>query len=401
MRRIRSAHPSSAVVTMPPSPVVMTLRGWNENATSPPLPPIGVPRCSAPSAHAASSTTSMPRGSQSAWMASRSAGTPAWCTTSTARVAGVSTASMVLAVRLSVVASTSANTGIAPTARGALAVAMYDSDGTTTSSSGPRSSTESASCNAAVPDDAATPWAAPTRAASTCSNSAVRGPCATQPDATTSARARASSVSSHGFMTGMADPCGVRPGCTLHCAAPRVTVEWCRRLLGRKTAGMFTVGRNFHVIHMTDDLAALDAWYVDVFGMQRYVIENYSPELHRHASLGVIGELCIEPMQPAFDDDRWNRGPIGRYYERSGISWHSIAWYVNDVEGLTELRDGLEAADVELLALLGGKLEHDADAPEDRPIFTHPNSTVTQLEFMVPHPLIPDVRMHPAFTPAS
>ncbi len=56
--------------------------------------------------------------------------------------------------------------------------------------------------------------------------------------------------------------------------------------------------------------------------------------------------------------------------------------------------------DVELLALLGGKLEHDADAPEDRPIFTHPNSTVTQLEFRVPHPLIPDVRMHPAFTPA-
>ena len=35
---------------MPPSPVVMTLRGWNEYATSPPLPPIGVPRCSAPSA---------------------------------------------------------------------------------------------------------------------------------------------------------------------------------------------------------------------------------------------------------------------------------------------------------------------------------------------------------------
>ena len=29
---------------MPPSPVVMILRGWNENATSPPLPPIGTPR---------------------------------------------------------------------------------------------------------------------------------------------------------------------------------------------------------------------------------------------------------------------------------------------------------------------------------------------------------------------
>ena len=164
---------------------------------------------------------------------------------------------------------------------------------------------------------------------------------------------------------------------------------------------MFTVGRNFHAIHMTDDLEALDAWYEDVFGIQWYVIHNYSPELHRHASLGVIGELCIEPMQPAFEDTNWNKGPIGRYYEQSGISWHSIAWYLTDVEGLTELRDLLEDRDVELLGLLGGKLEHDQDQPEDRPIFTHPNSTVTQLEFMVPHPWIPDPRPHPAFSPAG
>jgi catechol 2,3-dioxygenase-like lactoylglutathione lyase family enzyme len=162
---------------------------------------------------------------------------------------------------------------------------------------------------------------------------------------------------------------------------------------------MFTVGRNFHAIHMTDDLAALGAWYEDVFDVQWYAIHNYSPELHRHASLGVIGELCIEPMQPAFEDTGWNKGPIGRYYERSGISWHSIAWYVDDIPGLTELRDRLEADDVELLGLLGDKLEHEGDQPEDRPIFTHPNSTVTQLEFMVPHPWIPDPRSHPAFSP--
>jgi hypothetical protein len=162
---------------------------------------------------------------------------------------------------------------------------------------------------------------------------------------------------------------------------------------------MFTVGRNFHVIHMTDDLAALGDWYADVFGVQWYVMHNYSPELHRHASLGVVGELCLEPMQPAFEDTNWNRGPIGRYYERSGISWHSIAWYLTDVQGLSELRDLLEKEDVELLGLLGGKLEHEGDEPEDIPIFTHPNSTVTQLEFMVPHPWIPDPRPHPAFSP--
>jgi catechol 2,3-dioxygenase-like lactoylglutathione lyase family enzyme len=160
---------------------------------------------------------------------------------------------------------------------------------------------------------------------------------------------------------------------------------------------MISIGRNFHVIHLTDDMATLDAWYDDVFAVNRWIADNYNPDLHRFASLVGIGGLCIEPMQPAFDDDGWNRGPIGRYYERSGTSWHSIAWYVDDVDGLTELRDGLEAAGVELLALLGGKLEHDADAPEDRPIFTHPNSTVTQLEFMVPTPLLYDPRLHESY----
>src|SRR5262249_19796557 len=100
-----------------------------------------------------------------------------------------------------------------------------------------------------------------------------------------------------------------------------------------------------------------------------------------------------------FEDAAWNKGPIGRYYERSGISWHSIAWYVTDVDGLTELRDLLEAEDVELLGLLGGKLEHEHDAPEDRPIFTHPNSTVTQLEFMGPPLWTPAPRAHSAFSP--
>jgi catechol 2,3-dioxygenase-like lactoylglutathione lyase family enzyme len=147
---------------------------------------------------------------------------------------------------------------------------------------------------------------------------------------------------------------------------------------------VFTLGRNFHVIHMSDDIAALDAWYDDVFSVNRWVTNSLSPELRRIASLVGIGNLCIEPMQPAFDLDGWETVPLGRFYRRWGRQWHSIAWYVDDVEGLTELRDRLEAADVELLGLLGGRLEHDADAPEDRPIFTHPNSTLTQLEFMVP-----------------
>ena len=69
---------------------------------------------------------------------------------------------------------------------------------------------------------------------------------------------------------------------------------------------MFTIGRNFHVIHMTDDMAALDAWYDDVFSVNRWITDNYNPDLHRFASLFGIGDLCIESMQPAFADDGAN-----------------------------------------------------------------------------------------------
>ena len=58
---------------------------------------------------------------------------------------------------------------------------MNDSDGTTTSSPGPTRRTTSARCRAAVQEETATAWPAPSAAANACSNSATRGPCATQP----------------------------------------------------------------------------------------------------------------------------------------------------------------------------------------------------------------------------
>ena len=161
---------------------------------------------------------------------------------------------------------------------------------------------------------------------------------------------------------------------------------------------MFTIGRNFHLIHMTDDFDALEAWYDDVFSVSRWVTKSYAPELKRVASLVGIGDLCIEPMSPCFEDEGWEKVPLGRFFKRWGPQWHSIAWYVDTAEGLTELRDGLEDVDVELLGLLGGRLEHsDEHAVEDRPIFTHPKDTVTQLEFMVAIPEIPDPRLHVSY----
>ena len=100
---------------IPPSPVVITLRGWKEKTTRSECAPIGSVPMPAPIAHAASSTTVIPAGSHNARTPTTSAGTPPWCTRMTARVLVVITASIVAAVRLPVEISTSAKTGVAPT----------------------------------------------------------------------------------------------------------------------------------------------------------------------------------------------------------------------------------------------------------------------------------------------
>ena len=188
---------------MPPSPVVRSLRGWNENVASAAPTPTGRPRHVDPAAQAASSITVMPRGSQSARIASRSAGTPAWSTRMTARVRPLRCGSTVCGMRFCEARSTSAKTGVAPTYRTALAVAMNDSDGTITSSPGAIPAAIRARCRAVVQEDTATAWGEPIAVANASSNSRTRGPCAIQPDATASAAASASSLPSHGFMTGI------------------------------------------------------------------------------------------------------------------------------------------------------------------------------------------------------
>src|SRR5690606_30991108 len=79
----------------------------------------------------------------------------------------------------------------------------------------------------------------------------------------------------------------------------------CRPLTRRPTRGetvvMAAIGKNFHIIHMGADYRELDAWYRDVFGVYRFMMDSRSEVLKRDASLSLIGDLCIEPMAPTFD----------------------------------------------------------------------------------------------------
>jgi catechol 2,3-dioxygenase-like lactoylglutathione lyase family enzyme len=144
---------------------------------------------------------------------------------------------------------------------------------------------------------------------------------------------------------------------------------------------MFRIGKNFHIIHMSDDLTTLDAWYDDVFGVDRFMDHQYSDVLKRYGSLVLIGDLCIEPMAPALDVEGWDQVAIGRFWKRFGKRWHSIAWYTEKAEDMGELFQQLVADGVRIYSGTGVP---SPDAPPPGALFTHPRTTITQLEFIPP-----------------
>jgi catechol 2,3-dioxygenase-like lactoylglutathione lyase family enzyme len=161
---------------------------------------------------------------------------------------------------------------------------------------------------------------------------------------------------------------------------------------------MFTITKNFHVIHMTDDLDALDAWYDDVFAVNRFMDKQYSDMLKRHGSLVLIGDLCIEPMQPAFEDEGWEQVAIGRFWQRFGTRLHSIAWYTETREDVEEIFRSLVANQIRIYT---GRGDHSPTEAPPGPLFTHPRDTYTQLQFMAPVPGrgVDDPRFSQTFDP--
>jgi catechol 2,3-dioxygenase-like lactoylglutathione lyase family enzyme len=138
-----------------------------------------------------------------------------------------------------------------------------------------------------------------------------------------------------------------------------------------------TIGKLFHLIHMTSDVTALEAWYHDVFSVRDFIEHNYMPGEKRDASLVVLGDCVIEPLAPAFSVDGWDAMPLGRFYKRFGTHWHSIAWYTDDA---TEIWRRCTGNGIRVYTE-GGVPAH-AQPPGGSAITTHPRDTISQLEFI-------------------
>lgn len=91
----------------------------------------------------------------------------------------------------------------------------------------------------------------------------------------------------------------------------------------------------------------------------------YLPVEKRNATLTAIASTCIEPISPAFAVPDWEQAPIGRFYERFGSHWYSIAWHLDDP---LDLYRTLLRHQVRFFGQGGAK---DEPTPDD-PLFTQP-----------------------------
>lgn len=153
---------------------------------------------------------------------------------------------------------------------------------------------------------------------------------------------------------------------------------------------MFKIGKLFHLTHVVNDLDAVDKWYDDVFSVTRFY-RGYEKLAGREASLIAIGDVVMEPMMPARVAELRNQS-VKKFHDRFGQHFHSIAWYADDVQAISDRldRDGLR-----LFNIVGKQIKppHNAAA-----IWTHPRETFGQLEFALIGNYTIDPRLQPSWS---
>jgi len=153
---------------------------------------------------------------------------------------------------------------------------------------------------------------------------------------------------------------------------------------------MFKIGKLFHLTHVVSDLAAVDQWYDEVFSVTRYY-RGYEKLAGRDASLIAIGEVIMEPMMPARVANLQNQS-VKKFHDRFGQHFHSIAWYVDNVE---EISAQLDRNRLRLFNIVGKQVK---PSEESFAIWTHPKDTHGQLEFAAVGKYSIDPRLQPAWS---
>ena len=129
------------------------------------------------------------------------------------------------------------------------------------------------------------------------------------------------------------------------------------------------IGKLFHLTPLVDDLSAAEFFLVGLFS-PICVYRDYSPHWHRDASILIVADTVIEPMQP-YPPAAGQKGTSWfRYIDKFGPRVHNLAFYVEDAPALAERLTGAG------VAITDGGVSGN--------IFTYPKSTAPMLEFFEP-----------------
>jgi len=153
---------------------------------------------------------------------------------------------------------------------------------------------------------------------------------------------------------------------------------------------MFKIGKLFHLTHVVNDLDVVDKWYDEVFSVTRFY-HGYEKLAGREASLIAIGDVIMEPMMPARVENLRNLS-VKKFHDRFGQHFHSIAWYVDDVE---DISTRLDQQSLRLYNIVGKQVKppHGMTA-----VWTHPRETSGQLEFALAGDFTKDPRFEPTWS---
>ncbi|MGA2411295.1 MAG: VOC family protein [Candidatus Binataceae bacterium] len=153
---------------------------------------------------------------------------------------------------------------------------------------------------------------------------------------------------------------------------------------------MFSIGKEFHLLHVVSDLDAVDEWYDRIFAVRRFV-RNYMKAAMRKASLVLIGDFVMEPAQPV-QKPGWEKSALGKFYSRYGQHFHSIAWYVDD---LRQASIGLSEHKIRMFDMVGNPV---TEAVRGDAVWTHPQDTHAAFEFAIAPKYFIDPRLQPGWS---
>lgn len=153
---------------------------------------------------------------------------------------------------------------------------------------------------------------------------------------------------------------------------------------------MFKIGKLFHLTHVVSDLNAVDKWYDDIFAVTRYY-HGFAKAAGRDASLIAIGDVIMEPMTPSKVEGLRNQS-VKRFHDRFGEHFHSIAFYVDDVPGIST---HLAKHNLKMWDVTGRPV---TPPNEKFAVWTHPKETPGQLEFAIIERNTIDPRLQPAWS---